>query len=426
MKKILYIILDGLADGPIKEFGARTPLEAALTPNMDKLARQGESGTVYVAEKGMAVESDVAILNLFGCDTRKYYTGRGVLESFAQGLKVENGNIAFRVNFATVAEDLRTIVDRRAGRSLTQPEVEVLVKELNAKVILSNATFELKNTVGHRGVLVIRAMHTQLSAWITNTDPAYERDGMLGLARDRYESCWLDSRPMPGYEGLQPAWDAAQLLNEFTIKANTILSSSEINKSRIAKGKLAANFILARDAGDHLPQFPSLKDRYGVKFGFFAQMPMEKGIALLTGAIPVDVPSLSGHPDIDYAVWSKIAVNRIKDFDVLCIQIKGPGEAGHDGDFKKKKACIESIDKYFFKHLMTLLKNEDVVIAVTSDHATSCILKTNTSDFVPLVIAGYSIKPDGSLSFSEKAARDGSLGEISGIDLMGFLVKLAK
>ena len=43
MKKILYVVLDGLGDRPIKELGNKTPLEAALTPNMDKLAQMGQS-----------------------------------------------------------------------------------------------------------------------------------------------------------------------------------------------------------------------------------------------------------------------------------------------------------------------------------------------------------------------------------------------
>lgn len=426
MKKILYVILDGLADSPLKALKDRTPLEAALTPYLDKFARLGKSGIVRVAEKNMAVESDVAVLNLLGYDTRAFYTGRGVLEAFAQGIKIEDGNIALRVNFATVEEDAKTIKDRRVARSLTQLEAETLMKELNTKLVLSNATFEFKNTIGHRGVLVLRAMHTQLSPWITNTDPAYERDGTLGLAKSTHETFWLDSKPMPGHEDSQPARDAALLLNEFTLKAHAILSLSQVNKYRVAKGQLPANFILARDAGDHLPQLPQLKDKYGVSFGFFAQMPMEKGVALLTGTTPVEVPSLTGLPDIDYAIWSKIALGRIKDFDVLCIQIKGPGEAGHDGDFKKKKKCIENIDKHFFKYLAPLLKRDNLMMAVTSDHATSCAIKTHTSDPVPLLIVGNSIAPDGTLSFSEKAAADGSLGEIAGRDLLGFLIELAK
>lgn len=426
MKKILFVVLDGLADRPIKELKNRTPLEAALTPNMDKLAQHGKSGVVYVAGKNRAVESDVAVLHLLGYDAAKCYAGRGVLESLAQGLSVEPGNIALRVNFATLEDDGRTIRDRRVGRDLSVQEAAMLAREVNTKVTLSSATFEFKNTVGHRGVLVLRPMHTQLSAWVTNTDPAYERDGMLGVPKEKFEPYVLDSKPMPGHENSLSAQDTAALLNEFALKARKVFLGSEINKNRLARGKLVVNGLLCRDAGDCSTKLPSLEGCYGVKFGFFVQMPAEKGFALLTGASAVEVPSLSGHPDIDYAVWSKIAVAKLKDFDVLYVQVKGPGEEGHDGNFRKKRACIEAIDKHFFKHLLPFLKMEDVLIVVTSDHSTPCLLKTNSCDPVPLIIAGSFVEPDGTLSFSEKAAQEGSLGEIVGCDLMRFLIKLAK
>src|SRR4030042_7019420 len=105
MKKILYVVLDGLGDLPIKELNDKTPLEAAITPNLDRLAQKGRSGIVFRVAKGIAPESDIAVISLLGYDAHKYYTGRGPLESFAEGLTVNDGDVAFRVNFATVEED---------------------------------------------------------------------------------------------------------------------------------------------------------------------------------------------------------------------------------------------------------------------------------------------------------------------------------
>lgn len=163
MKKIFYIVLDGLGDLPIKELGDKTPLEAALTPNMDHLAQKGKTGVVYPVEKGIAPESDVAVICLLGYDAHKYYTGRGPLEAYAEGLSVHDGDLALRVNFATAADDGETIIDRRVGRNLTSEEAAALSREINSKVILSSATFEFKNTIGHRGVLVIRGQRERLS-----------------------------------------------------------------------------------------------------------------------------------------------------------------------------------------------------------------------------------------------------------------------
>ncbi|HTZ11452.1 MAG TPA: alkaline phosphatase family protein [Candidatus Margulisiibacteriota bacterium] len=426
MKKILYVVLDGLGDLPVKELGNKTPLEAAFTPRMDKLAQKGKTGLVYPVGKGIAPESDIAVISLLGYDAHKYYTGRGPLESFAEGLKVNDGDVAFRVNFATVADDGVTIRDRRVGRNLTTEEATALAKEINSKVTLSSGTCEFKNTIGHRGVLVIRGMRSKLSGWITNTDPAYDREGVFGVAKEKFENLVAKSFPMPGYEDSPEAKESALLLNEFTQKSHKILNESLLNKKRISENKLPANVILSRDAGDHLPQFPKIDTFFNLHFGSFVQMPVEKGIALLTGMEIIDIPDSSGHLDVDYPVWAKVALDSIKKYDGIYVHIKGPDEPAHDGDFKTKKEIIEAIDKFFFSSLLPQLDMSNTIIAVTADHSTVCAIKAHSADPVPLLISGGNVRPDGSLSFSEKAAKLGSIGEILGRDIMSLLVKSAR
>ena len=425
MKKLLYIVLDGLGDLPLKELDNKTPLEAALTPNLDRLAQKGKTGLVYPVGKNIAPESDIAVISLLGYDARKYYTGRGPLESFAEGLNVNDGDAALRVNFATVEQDGRTIQDRRVGRNLGTDEATALAKEINSKVTLSSATFEFKNTIGHRGVLVIRGMRSKLSGWITNTDPAYEREGVFGVAKEKFENFVAEAKPMPGYEDSVEAKEAALLLNEFTQKSHKVLDESLVNKKRVSENKLPANVILARDAGDHLPKFPKIDSLYNMKFGSFVQMPVERGIALLTGMEIIDVPASTGHLDVDYPIWAKVALGSIKKYDGIYVHIKGPDEPAHDGDFQKKKEIIEAIDKFFFTSLLFQLDINNTIIAVTADHSTVCAIKAHSADPVPLLISGGNIKPDGSLSFSEKAARLGSIGELRGQEIMPLLVKLA-
>jgi len=426
MKKILYIVLDGLGDLPIKELNNKTPLEAAFSPNLDRLTQNGKVGLVYPVDKGVAPESDIAVISLLGYEAHKYYTGRGPLECFAEGLTVEKGNLALRVNFATVSDDGKTILDRRVGRNLTTQEAELLSKEINTKVKLTDATFEFKNTIGHRGVLVIRGMRCRLSGWITNTDPAYEREGVFGVAKEKFTNSLQEAKPMPGYENSSEAKASANLLNEFTQKSHQVLNDSAVNKKRILENKLPANIILSRDAGDSLPEFPPIKELYQLNFGSFVQMPVEKGIALLTGMEIIEVPETTGHFDVDYPVWAKIALDSIKKYDGIYVHIKGPDEPAHDGDFQKKKEIIEAIDKFFFGPLLAKLELQNTLIAVTSDHSTVCAIKAHSADPVPLLITGGNILPDGSLSFSEKTAKLGSLGEIKGSQIMPLLVKLAK
>ena len=425
MRKIFYIVLDGLGDAPIAELGNKTPLEAAKTPHLDNLAKKGKLGQVYPVEKGIAPESDIAVISLLGYDAHKYYTGRGPLESFAEGLSVNDGDLAFRVNFATVAEDKKTIKDRRVGRDLSTEEATALCKELNSKITLSSGTFEFKNTIGHRGILVIRSMRGRLSGWVTNTDPAYDREGVFGIAKEKFEKILQEAKPMPGHQKSDEAIEAAKLTNEFTQKAIDVLNQSPINKKRISEGKLPGNLILSRDAGDHLPKFPSMKEACGVDFGSFVEMPVEKGIALLTGIQVVDVPARTGHPDVDYGVWAKIALDKINEFDGLYIHIKGPDEPAHDGDFKKKKEIIEQIDKFFFAKLIPKIKLEDSIITVTADHSTVCAIKAHTADPVPILFAGGKIISDGKSSFGETEAKGGSVGQILGRDIMGLLSKFA-
>jgi 2,3-bisphosphoglycerate-independent phosphoglycerate mutase len=156
MKKILYVVLDGLGDRPHPDLNGKTPLEAAATPYLDNLAKTGETGLMYTVGKDIAPESDIAVISILGYDAEKYYTGRGPLESYAEGIEIKDGDLAYRVNFATGGQG-KEIVDRRVGRNLTTEEAGELCREINDKVKLTNATLEFKNTIGHRGVLVIRS-----------------------------------------------------------------------------------------------------------------------------------------------------------------------------------------------------------------------------------------------------------------------------
>jgi len=426
MKKILYVVLDGLGDLSVEELDNKTPLESALRPNMNSLTQGGKTGQLFPVSKDIAPESDIAVISLLGYNVEKFYTGRGPLECFAEGMKVNDGDLAFRVNFATLDKNGKKILDRRVGRDLTTEEAEALSREINSKIVLTDATFEFKNTIGHRGVLVIRSLKLKSSSQITNTDPAYERKGVFGVAKEKFENFLLECKPLIGYEKDPRAVEAARLTNEFTEKSTLILNESSLNKKRIKEGRLPANVILCRDAGDSLPKFPKIKEIFGLNFGCFAQMPVEKGISLLCGMDLIEVPPLTGHLDVDYSILAKITLEKIKDFDGLYIHIKGPDEPAHDGDFLKKKEIIELIDRFFFGNLIQKLNLDNTILAVTSDHSTPCSLKAHSSDPVPLLICGGGVSPDGSENFSEKACRNGSLGEILGKDLFPFLVKLAK
>lgn len=424
-RKLLYIVLDGLGDRPIEEFGGRTPLEAAEKPNLDKLAPKSKFGLVYTVGKGIAPESDIAVISILGYDARKYYTGRGPLESFAEGLDVKDGDLAYRVNFATLGKDGK-ILDRRVGRNLTTREASALSEEINSKVKLTNAGFHFKNTIGHRGVLVIRSKKTRLSAEVTNTDPAYGKEGSFGVALSTFENRVKACEPTEEGRRLEGAGEAARLTNEFLEKSRNVLESSSINKKRVSSGKMPANAILTRDGGDRLPKFPKMKDIFKLNMGCFVEMPVEKGIALLTGMDIVKLPLPTGDLEKDYTLRAEKAIGALKKFDGLYIHIKGPDEPAHDGDFIKKKESIEAIDRYFFGVLLPKLSNSAIVMAVTADHSTPCEIKAHSADPVPFLLYGGGIEGDSIPTFGEANSRNGSLGELAGAQIMPLLVKHIK
>jgi len=422
--KILYIVLDGLGDLPNPELGGKTPLEAASTAFMDKLAKDGQTGMLYPVGKEIAPESDVAVISILGYDAEKYYTGRGPLESYAAGLKVNDGDLAYRVNFATLGED-NQIIDRRVGRNLTTEEATELSKAVNEKVELPSATFEFKNTIGHRGVLVIRNSGGKLSAEVTNTDPAYEKEGAYSVAKSQFDSVLQECTPADGFMDSSGAKRAAFLTNEFIKRSHEVLDNEPVNINRVNDGKMPANVILTRDSGDSLPKFPPLNEKFNRRFACFVEMPVERGIALLTGMTIIDLPEPTGDAAFDYPLRAKKVLESLKEFDGLYVHIKGPDEPAHDGKATAKKDSIEAIDRYFFGELIPRLNLKDTLITVTADHSTPCTLKAHSDDPVPVLVSGNNITPDGTAGFSEKECSKGSMGMMRGQELMPLLIRLA-
>jgi 2,3-bisphosphoglycerate-independent phosphoglycerate mutase len=423
--KLIYIVIDGMGDLPIKELGNETPLGAANTPNMDNLARTGKTGLMYTVSKGIAPESDVGVISILGYDPFTYETGRGVLEAVGSGLEVKNGDLALRCNFATLGEG-KEIIDRRVGRGLTTGEALKLSQSVNEQVTLESypASFDFKSTIGHRAVLIIRSKTKLLSGKITNTDPAYTKIGGIGVAERNTKMVLRACKPM---DKSDEARVSATLVNEFVQKSHTILDKHEINRNRAANGKLKANIILTRDAGNSLPNFFKINEKYDVRFACLADMPVERGIAKLVGMSLIDLPP----PSDDLRSDSLLRVNKLLEilplYDCVYIHIKNTDEPGHDGNFTLKKQLIEMIDKDFFGELLPKIDLSECLISVTADHSTPCALRTHSDDPVPLLISGDKIHGDGVSKFSEKECLKGSLGVLQkGTQLMPMLMGYLK
>ncbi|MEM3586566.1 MAG: alkaline phosphatase family protein [Candidatus Jordarchaeaceae archaeon] len=423
--KLIYVVIDGMGDLPTEEFGNQTPLEAADTPNLDLLVKRGKAGIMYTVGKGIAPESDVAVISILGYDPFKYSTGRGVIEAIGSDMKFKDGDLALRCNFATMGYK-KEIIDRRAGRDLLTEEARELSKTINRVIKLESypADFEFKSTIGHRAVLVIRSRNKPLSSNISNTDPAYSKVEGLGVAKANVEMVLKKCIPL---DETEEANIAAKLVNEFTEKSHKVLEEDKINKKREAQGKLKANLILVRDAGHLLPKFYNINEKYGVRFVSLTDMPVERGISKLAGMETTVLPPPSGNLEEDSKLRVKKLLELLPSYDCFYIHIKGPDEPGHDGDFKHKAELLTIIDKHFFGELLENISLEDTIICVTADHSTPCKLKNHSDDPVPVLISGNKIKADKVQKFSERECRKGSLGILEhGTELMPKLMSFFK
>lgn len=424
--KLIYVAIDGMGDLPIKSLGNKTPLEAAETPNMDALAKNGKIGLMYSVKKGVAPESDVAVISLLGYDPFKYSTGRGVIEAAGAGLKMKDGDLALRCNFATLGQG-KEIIDRRVARSLTTEEARELSKAANEQVKLESypSTFEFRNTLGHRAVLLIKSKGKPLSSNITNSDPAYIMVNGLGVALAKVEMVLKTCEPTDNTEAAKVS---AALVNEFIDKTHKLWDSHPINVKRAAEGKLKANVVLTRDAGHLLPKFFNINEKYKVDFACLADMHAERGIAQLAGMDSMLLPPPSVNLQKDCEIRVKALLDILPKHDCFYIHLKGPDEPGHDGNCVLKTQIISAIDKYFFGPLLKQISLKENLICITTDHATPCSLKVHSDTPVPVLISGDKIVGSNKVvKFSEKECAKGSLGIIDhGCELMPKLMELLK
>ena len=423
--KLLYVVIDGMGDLPIGELGNKTPLEAAETPNMDFLAKNGKTGLMYSVRKGVAPESDAAVISLLGYDPFEYSTGRGIIEAVGAAIDVKDGDLALRCNFATLGKG-NIIIDRRVRRTLTTEEATELSKAANVEVKLEScpATFEFKNTMGHRAVLVMKSKGRRLSSNITNSDPAYSIIDGIGVATPNVDMVLKKCEPT---DDTEEARNAAKLVNEFIEKTHKLWENHEVNRKRAAEGKLKANVVLTRDAGHLLPKLFSINEKYHVKVAALTDMTAERGIAELAGMHASLLPPPSGDLKNDFEIRVKKIMDLLPHYDCLYIHLKGPDEPGHDGNCHRKTDVISTIDEHFFGRLLQEITLKDCVICITSDHATPCSLKVHSDTPVPVLISGGKIQDDKISKFSERNCKNGSLGILDrGCELMPKLMELLR
>lgn len=405
-KKYIFIICDGLGDLPIPELGNRTPLEAAFTPNLDRLAKNGKTGLMYVLGKGVRPNSDDAHLVLFGYDLKKDSPGRGPIEAAGVGINLQESDIAIRANLSTVDKDLH-VIDRRAGRI---EDCSGFVRELDG-IEIDGVKFILKPGTGHRVALVMRGKG--LTDKISNSDVHYITEGKVieqweGLPVNVIQP--LDDSPEAKF--------TATVLQKFLEIAHEKLEQNPLNMEREKNGLLKGNYLLTRGPG-YFKKLPPFQDKWGLSACCIAGAGLYKGLGFLAGMDLIDVPGANGLPNTNVEGKIQAAKEAIKKYDFVFVHIKPCDIFGENGDCQGKKDFIEKIDT-----AVDTLEETRAVICVTADHSTPCAIKDHSADPVPVLIWEKGKVGDGLEKFGEKFCQKGSLGIIEGKDLLKTLFSL--
>ncbi len=393
-KKIVFFIIDGLADLP-KD--GKTPLSEAHKPNIDYFAKNGCLGELSllpkkVWEKHGASISPFATISLLGYDIKKFENiKRGPLEAVGADIPYKEGHLAIRCNFATIDKDMR-IVDRRAGRS--SYKLDEITRYINEHVDLG-FPYTFMRVYGHRAVLIIKE---KLSDEILSNDPIKVGERVKRI------------------RALKPNAElSAKLVQEFVDKVHDIIQFHPANSERLAKGLLEANYLLVREAGNVLLDLlPHFDKKWNVNPLCISEPGATRAIFMLAGFNSIKIPELDFSSKLNFIFDNLNDV--LLDYDFLAIHIKDVDEAGHDGDFKRKKEMIEEIDLW-----LSDFKNFDGILILTTDHITSVETGTHVYGKVPLLVYGKG--KDNAKNFDEISVKKGKLKNFDAKKLWNFVFK---
>jgi 2,3-bisphosphoglycerate-independent phosphoglycerate mutase len=383
--KLVLIVLDGLGDIATREQNYLTPLEAAKTPNLDKIAKDSAQGRMIPVAPGITPGSGPGHLGLFGYDPLEFQVGRGVIEALGLGVELKPGDVCARANFATL-DDKGIVTDRRAGRIPTEV-CEKLVALLTAKIKkIGDTEVIIKAGKEHRFVVIFRGKG--LEGPLTDADP--NREG------------FKIPEVKPREENNAGQKKMAALIADFYKAALPVL----------AKEKPANGFLMRGIA--HQPHIPLFEERYKLKPACLAVYPMYKGLAQLVGMKKIEVQTIQEQ--------FETYLREYDNYDFFFIHYKYTDKYGEDGNFFAKMKAIEDLDAA----LPTLLQKKPDVLAITGDHSTPCALHGHSWHPQPVLLHSECSGSDKLERFTETGANLGSLGVMEAKFLMRLMQANAK
>jgi 2,3-bisphosphoglycerate-independent phosphoglycerate mutase len=402
--KYAVLVGDGMSDSPVEQLGGRTPLEAANTPNMDYIAREGKTGLLRTIPSGFGPDSYVGNLTLFGYNPNIYFSGRSSVEAANMGVELNDKEISFRCNLVTIVNDVMD--DFSAGHIPTE-EAKGLIGTLQESLGGSGVSFYVGTS--YRNLLVVDSSTLQdvdaSKLKSLQCTPPHDISGQKVLSR------------LPRGEG-------SGLLRDLMEQAVGVLASHPANIMRMAEGRKPANWIWLWGQGWR-PQMPSFGERYGLTGAVISAVDLVKGLAKCIGLEVVIVPGATAYFDTNYLGKAQYGLRALEKHDLVYIHVEAPDEASHEGDPKVKVDAIEQFDDLVVGNVLRGLKRLDEWrVLVTPDHMTSLATLTHTADEVPFAMAGTGVEPDNSQQYHERIAASSGLAFVEGHDLMAHFIKV--
>jgi len=381
--KIKYVIMvpDGMGDSPIPELGNVTPLKAAKTPWMDRMAAAGDIGLTRTVPQGMDPGSDIANLSIMGYSPLQVYTGRAPFEAAAMGVKLRENDLAFRLNLVTLERNYTIMADHSADHISTQEAKEIiafLAPEIEAMGL------SVLPGVSYRNLLV----------W-----------------RNGPEGCVTHApHDFPGEEvaGRFPSGNGADVLLRLIVKSWKLLDEHPVNQRRRTRCQGVANSIWPWGQGKP-PRIKTLKERFGITGSVVAAVDLIRGIGKYAGLEMREVEGATGYLDTNYQGKVNAALNALKKQDFVFLHVEAPDEAAHSGQLELKMKAIEDFDEKIVGPVLEGLQQYPRWrILLMPDHHTPTATRVHTSDPVPFILLDskqWKKAPENSPnSFSEDAA----------------------
>lgn len=397
----LFLILDGLGDEPNPALDGMTPLSAARTPTLRRLAASGGQGRVSTATASSQTPStDDGIMALLGAraDAGKY--GRGWFEALGLGLPVHPDAVLFRGNLATVDDD-GAILDRRAGR--IRDGVRDLLADLQNVQLEGGIVGRIYP--GHEHRVLVMLLGSGLSPRVSDTDPG----GRAPVERVRPPRA-LDDSP--------EAARTVEALRELLAIAGERLKRHPVSRSRLAKGLPPVNAILTRGAA----RPPALRPERRYIGAMVAGCNTALGVARYVGLKTARSISMTGNLDTDLSAKFKAAGELLDEHDLVVVHIKGTDVAAHDRRPLEKRDFIERVDTALGEFLASRKDmSGQLRIVVSADHGTSSLTGNHLSDPVPLLLATWQADVEDEEDFDEASTADGALGVLESGDLVELL-----